>query len=146
MRQWRQKRRDEFFADKDCADCGSTDDLQLHHVDNTDRLTSAWLRSPERLAEELAKCVILCRKCHMEGRHGRVLKHGTKKCYDKGCRCEECREASAEYKREWRRKNPKKMRAQRQRAIAKAGGIAAWRAKDREAYRRRTTPKRSHAP
>ena len=32
-----------------------------------------------------------------------TITHGTRACYELGCGCPPCREANAEYKREWRR-------------------------------------------
>ena len=38
-------------------------------------------------------------------------RHGTLNCYiHLGCRCEKCRKAQADAKREWRRRQPKKRR------------------------------------
>ena len=44
------------------------------------------------------------------------MKHGTNGAYNRGCRCDECSSAHAEYGRQYRRNNPDKVRAARERA------------------------------
>lgn len=64
-RQWVAQRRAEWFEGKSCVLCGSTDDLQLDHVDaNTKVSHKIWSWSRERREAELAKCRVLCRPCH----------------------------------------------------------------------------------
>jgi hypothetical protein len=67
QKEWIRKRRREFFADKMCARCGTTEDLELDHIDPATKVTTAiWSWRAERRAEELAKCQILCHPCHRE--------------------------------------------------------------------------------
>lgn len=50
-----------------CAECGSTDQLQVDHIDpatNVDQVCSIWLLSRERLERELPLCQLLCAPCH----------------------------------------------------------------------------------
>ncbi len=48
-----------------CVKCGTRDDLQVDHVDPSDKVThSVWSWSKERRDAELAKCQVLCRRCH----------------------------------------------------------------------------------
>ena len=51
-----------------CADCGQTEGwLDYHHVDpNTKEYDVATMHfaSDEKVESEIAKCVVLCRKCH----------------------------------------------------------------------------------
>ena len=42
------------------------------------------------------------------------MKHGTSSAYNHGCRCEECTAAKREYDRQYRRNNPDKVRAARE--------------------------------
>jgi hypothetical protein len=60
------------MADKCCVRCGSTEDLELDHIDpstkhseskNTSGLIWSWCT--ERREAELAKCQILCKSCHL---------------------------------------------------------------------------------
>lgn len=65
MRQWIAHRRTEWFKDKVCEFCGSTENLELDHIDPATKIThSIWSWSSERRDAELAKCRPLCRECH----------------------------------------------------------------------------------
>jgi hypothetical protein len=52
-------------------------------------------------------------------------RHGTRTCYDKGCRCEDCREAKNAYNREWYRKKSKELG--RKPRVARHGTYSKWR-------------------
>ncbi len=65
QREWQARRRAEFFAGKSCLWCGATSNLELHHQDPSqkeDHRIFSW--SKQRMKEEVAKCIILCRACH----------------------------------------------------------------------------------
>lgn len=65
QRLWMAKRRSDFFADKICAHCGGTENLELDHIDPKLKVTHAiWSWSRIRREVEIAKCQILCHKCH----------------------------------------------------------------------------------
>lgn len=100
QRQWVAARRAEYFDGKACVVCGSTENLELDHINPDDKkyspaaLWSMAKNNPNRIAE-LEKCQTLCSFHHKEktrlwraeqAQHGRTL-------YDKGCRCEVCMEA-----------------------------------------------------
>lgn len=73
QRLWRQRRRAAYFADKACVVCGSTDNLELDHLDPTQKVShKIWSWSEQRRLVELVKCQVLCRPCHAEksNRHG----------------------------------------------------------------------------
>jgi 5-methylcytosine-specific restriction endonuclease McrA len=68
-------RRDAFFTGKVCARCGSSEDLQLDHIDATTKDpklghhstdNDIWRWSEERRASELAKCQVLCAPCNRQ--------------------------------------------------------------------------------
>jgi hypothetical protein len=69
-KQWRERQKaryQEFMADKACADCGSTANLDWHHLDPDDvtlRVGNYTRASWTRVMEEVEKCVCLCRSCH----------------------------------------------------------------------------------
>jgi 5-methylcytosine-specific restriction endonuclease McrA len=66
-RQWVAKRRADYFADKACVKCGSKDRLELDHIDPAEKTHHAiWTWSEERRLAEIAKCQVLCYKCHKE--------------------------------------------------------------------------------
>ncbi|MFI9200206.1 hypothetical protein [Streptomyces sp. NPDC053048] len=93
-----------YLAGKSCAVCGSTESLEIDHITPADKVShNIWTWSPVRRFAELAKCQVLCRICHdrkclSEG-NNRVLTHGTRSRYEKGCRCSPCRRANAEHAR-----------------------------------------------
>lgn len=67
QRNWVASRRAEFFTGKQCTKCGSTQRLELDHIDPEDKTDHAiWSWSETRRLRELAKCQILCNSCHKE--------------------------------------------------------------------------------
>ena len=64
------------FLDAGCLDCGSAENLEFHHVDPSTKAQSVSFlagntTSVERLLEEIEKCVVVCRPCHLD-RHARM--------------------------------------------------------------------------
>jgi len=52
-----------------CCKCGSTDRLECDHVERSSKSMQSnmiWHVSAVRRAAELAKCQVLCRRCHRE--------------------------------------------------------------------------------
>ncbi len=108
QRQWIARRRAEFFADKLCVKCGSTEKLELDHIDPTTKVHHAiWSWTAARREAEIAKCQVLCKSCHwlktVEDMKYYEVKHGTSTMYDyQGCRCDPCKaykkEANAKYR------------------------------------------------
>lgn len=114
QREWIAKRRTAFFSDKSCAQCSSTEDLQLDHIDKNQKISHRiWSWSRQRRESELEKCQVLCGACHKKKTFSSDIKrcpHGSRNRYDKyGCRCEPCKAAKKTH-------NAKKFNA----AIAKA--------------------------
>jgi hypothetical protein len=100
------KRRAAWFSiNSPCSKCGSDVDLQLHHKDRTKKVShKIWSWTEKRRLKELAKCVVLCRRCHneetvqQEGPCAR--RHGTMSRYVYGgCRCLLCVERRRAYQR-----------------------------------------------
>ena len=101
---WVRKRRLEFFGGKHCKECGSTNKLQLHHKNPKEKIAHhIWSWSKERRDKEIAKCIVLCQKCHLKLHNPRTTKHGTT-MYSHGCKCKKCKKACADYRREYRRR------------------------------------------
>lgn len=96
MREWMAKRRAAWFADKVCARCGSTENLQNHHRDKTKKIShNVWSWSDKRRQAELTKCDVLCRHCHDKETVKQGARtpptHGTMGRYVfGGCRCDLC--------------------------------------------------------
>lgn len=96
--------RSDYFCGKSCVDCGSTEDLVIHHEDPSIKVNHrvfSW--SSARRDAELEKCIVLCDSCHRK-RHGeKPLIHGTLNAYwHKKCRCAECKQACAIYMAEYK--------------------------------------------
>lgn len=67
QRNWMAARRNAFFHDKCCVQCGSTENLELDHIDRNEKEDhNVWSWSEERRQKELAKCQVLCYDCHLE--------------------------------------------------------------------------------
>jgi 5-methylcytosine-specific restriction endonuclease McrA len=89
-------RRDWLFLNGPCRHCGSWDDLEVDHIDPTEKeieSNTLWRGAAARRAAELAKCQVLCKICH---RMKHASPHGSLGRYKRlGCRCDLCRGASA---------------------------------------------------
>lgn len=102
QRQYQRERcariRAEFFAGKRCACCGTTDQLELDHIDPSKKVShNIWSWSPARRETELVKCQVLCHDCHLEKTIASYTEpeHGVNRYKSKKhrCRCEICRAA-----------------------------------------------------
>lgn len=99
--QWMQNRRVAWLEENGpCVKCGSKEKLQVDHVDPKQKVSHRiWSWSDGRRLEELAKCEVLCEKCHSEksifDRNHLPARHGSKVMYNYGCRCADCSKANA---------------------------------------------------
>jgi hypothetical protein len=76
QRQWIQERRSEYLEGKNCAFCTATEDLEVHHFDPGAKVSHAvWSWSKVRREAELAKCIVLCRACHIRRHHEKRQTH-----------------------------------------------------------------------
>lgn len=111
QRQWVAKRRAEFFADKSCVLCGSTDRLELDHIDPSAKVSHRiWSWSEARRSAEIEKCQILCYYHHQEktskDKASRVV-HGSYVMYTyRKCKCTECRAWKSLENKKRNRSNP----------------------------------------
>jgi 5-methylcytosine-specific restriction endonuclease McrA len=69
QREWKasRRRRAVLFLGGACRHCGSTESLEFDHVFPESKhleITNALTRRAETLASEIAKCQLLCRRCH----------------------------------------------------------------------------------
>lgn len=76
QRRWMAERRREFLAGKGCSFCTSTENLEIHHFDPGAKVHHAiWSWSKPRREAELAKCIVLCRACHVRRHNEQPLTH-----------------------------------------------------------------------
>lgn len=63
----KRRRREWIAANGPCQHCGSTERLEVDHIDPETRVTHAvWSWSKLRRDAELAKCQVLCHDCHVK--------------------------------------------------------------------------------
>jgi hypothetical protein len=116
-REWRTKRREKAIDDfgRICNICGDKDGpFDFDHIDPATKeysINKLWSCSKEIRKYELAKCQLLCRKCHNKKSSEEKMKdfeHGTVSMYRRrGCRCQLCRDANRDDKRAYRDKKKK---------------------------------------
>jgi hypothetical protein len=65
QREWLARRRATWLTDKRCHDCGSSDGLEIDHVDPDEKVEHrVWSWRADRRLAELDKTVPRCRDCH----------------------------------------------------------------------------------
>jgi 5-methylcytosine-specific restriction endonuclease McrA len=104
--QWIKKRRLKWLEENGpCVKCGSSDDLQVDHIDPDKKFTHRiWSYGLKKRVAELENCQVLCVECHK----GKTFvdrgfqRHGEHAYIKKGCRCDECRAANALHSRKYR--------------------------------------------
>lgn len=125
-----------------CRACGSTDDLQVDHVDPATKVDHrVWSWADDRRRAELAKCQLLCGACHRaktRAEQWKAERHGNERTYSRhGCRCADCCRAHAAYQPR-RRPNDPEAAAQRRRAVIRArqrkGRLESLRARYQQKY------------
>lgn len=86
-----------------CVLCGSRDDLQIDHKEarlKSFDISSGFSRAETRTLDELKKCQVLCRSCHIAKHATAKGTHGTLSAF-RHCKCAECRSAKASYMKEY---------------------------------------------
>jgi len=68
QRNWIAARKSKWFAENGpCKNCESWEDLELDHIDPSNKTThNIWSWSKVRFETEVAKCQVLCKDCHKE--------------------------------------------------------------------------------
>lgn len=88
-----------------CQKCGSTEDLEIDHIDRTTKSVETkhiFVLKQETREAELAKCQVLCSSCHLDktSLENRRFSHGTLAAYQRyRCRCYTCSKFHKEYRR-----------------------------------------------
>lgn len=91
-----------------CCKCGTTENLEVDHVEPNKKIDHRiWSWSHKRIQDELTKCQLLCRDCHIaksvEEQDYIPREHGTNLMYLKDkCRCDDCKAAHAVVNRKYR--------------------------------------------
>lgn len=107
LERYRRNRRDALATlGGKCVKCGTTDDLEIDHIDRSTKsfdialLLSGYSR--KRVALELAKCQVLCKTHHREKTAAERPgpRHGTEHMYLRyRCRCDLCRAEKSRMKK-----------------------------------------------
>lgn len=107
QRRWLRRKRQGYVqrAGGRCIHCTSKRQLEFDHVDPKQKqyaVSSLWSRRKEIIEQELAKCQLLCERCHKKKtvEENGWKQHGTFVHYSKnGCRCALCRRANRDHQR-----------------------------------------------
>jgi hypothetical protein len=92
-----------------CVICGTTEDLQIDHIDPNTKSFTFGSKRPARAVwdAELKKCQLLCLEHHKEKTAREwyaARQHGTYGMYQKhGCRCDKCRSFMNNHMKEYKR-------------------------------------------
>jgi hypothetical protein len=98
-------RKEWFEENGPCKECGSWENLELHHKDPAQKVSHRiWSWAKEKRLAELSKCEVLCRECHINKTRKPITHGSDHKGYYRGCRCEKCKAAHAKRLREYRKK------------------------------------------
>jgi hypothetical protein len=113
LRKINDRRRHWLTAHGPCVTCQSWERLEVHHRDRTQKINHrVWSWSEARRTAELAKCDVMCRRCHIVIHSTNRRKPHGRGEYDRGCRCEVCRAAKATAAARYALAHPDRIRAQ----------------------------------
>lgn len=112
QRLWMAKRRRDYLDDHpNCVKCGSTEGLEVDHIDRSTKVDhKVWSWAEKKREEELKKCQVLCHVCHRDKTTAETRAlvgpwvHGSNAYKASRCRCDICRDANAAYNRAYRAK------------------------------------------
>jgi hypothetical protein len=92
-----------------CVDCGTDIDLEFDHADPSTKFVEVTTMlskySKKRLLEELSKCVLRCKTCHVVKTFSNgdkpSVEHGGGVSGRRNCKCRPCKDKKNEYMREY---------------------------------------------
>lgn len=88
-----------------CARCGGRDNLEIDHIDPKQKkfevMAKCWCTSWDKLKVEIAKCQLLCERCHLEKTSVAKGTHGTLSAW-RYCKCDICRATYNAYMKKYR--------------------------------------------
>jgi hypothetical protein len=123
---WVTKRRTDWITENGpCKKCGSSESLEVDHIDPSTKSmhpAQIWGRREEERRKELAKCQVLCKPCHRKKTNSELRRApcGTNSKYRAGCRCAACLADHMRYDREWRKRKKAGRERQPRSAACKA--------------------------
>ncbi|ALQ30110.1 hypothetical protein ATC04_05750 [Arthrobacter sp. YC-RL1] len=98
-----------------CVVCGTDENLQFDHIDQSTKLftiAERWDARHETLMPELAKCQLLCERCHTaKSAAEKSVEHGGGTSGKRNCKCDPCRARKNEYMRRWKAERRLKLRS-----------------------------------
>lgn len=90
-----------------CATCESDEELEFDHVDPATKsfsIMKRWNSPLTELLEELKKCQLLCKVCHLaKTSSAKSVEHGGGISGRRNCKCAPCKAKKAEYMRDYKR-------------------------------------------
>lgn len=98
-----------------CVKCGENKNLEFDHIDPNTKsfnICVGWSRRKEVIVEELKKCQLLCKSCHVEksivesGKKIAKNTHGTISSY-RYCKCDLCKMAKSVHNKRTKTYKPK---------------------------------------
>src|SRR5258706_7874062 len=88
-----------------CVNCGSIENLEFDHIDQTTKLftiTQRWNCRIDRFLEEIKKCVLRCNRCHKDRTSKqKSVEHGGGLTGKRNCRCEKCGPLKNKYNKKY---------------------------------------------
>ena len=110
QREWLARRRADWLElHGPCIKCGNDNDLQIDHIDPSQKIShNVWSWTEKRRQQELSKCQVLCKACHLKKtlEQRRKTEHGKLWMYIKGCRCDICKKSKSESDKKYKRRVP----------------------------------------
>ena len=91
-----------------CVACGATEQLEIDHINMAEKefdMTKAMTYSRKKVLEEMAKCQLLCKSCHLEKTkrdNPKTVDHGGGLTGKRNCRCELCAPLKNKYNKKYR--------------------------------------------
>lgn len=97
-----------------CVQCSTSTNLQIDHVDPEEKafdVSRLWAYAFATIEEELKKCQILCKPCHIAKHAVAKGTHGTLSAF-RHCKCDLCKKAKSDWQWEYnaKRRGPPKHR------------------------------------
>jgi hypothetical protein len=102
LARYHQRKQDAIaFLGGKCAQCDTTEQLEIDHIDRTTKsfpVGKMWSIKEEQFYAELKKCQLLCKPHHIEKTRAELsVPHGGGMSGKKNCPCVPCKQRKSEY-------------------------------------------------